>query len=335
MDHKEKPMTEEVDNKEPGLSLARARQEKGFAIDEVSVRLHLSATQIQSLEENDYESLPEATYVKGYIKNYAKLLGLDSAPLIASYMERVNPKKNDTIETVAVSQQKLITSDESKVMYTIFGIVVLVIAIVGIWIGTQGYDKKVDGQSATTVTTTEQTSEDLFGPQLEVQTDEEAGPDTEVADDTTDTSLQAQKQLGPQYPAAPKKPDTLSVVTPVTKTSPPVVETGVKKESVPENNKTVKKEIDNKKTEALIENERLDEIVLFFEENSWADVRDKNGKKLLYKTIDEGRVVTVKGIAPFKIFLGNANGVKLSYNGRQVNFDKYKRGLIARFTVGK
>jgi len=205
----------------------------------------------------------------------------------------------------------------------------LVVAIIGIWIGTQGYDKKVDGQSATTVTTAEQTSEELFGPQLEVQTDEGDEPDTGAGEDAADTSLQAPEIQEPQYPAAPKKPDTISAVTPVTKTSPPAVETKAKKESVPEDIQIAKK------TEVLVENQRLDEIVLFFEENSWADVRDKNGKKLLYKTIDEGRVVTVKGVAPFKIFLGNANGVKLSYNGKQVNFDKYKRGLIARFTVGK
>ncbi|MFV1992768.1 MAG: helix-turn-helix domain-containing protein [Acidiferrobacterales bacterium] len=329
-------MTEEVDNKEPGLSLARARQEKGFAVDEVAARLHLSAVQIQSLEENEYDSLPEATYVKGYIKNYAKLLELDPAPLIAAYIERVSPKKNDTIETVAVSQQKLSTSDDLKVMYTIIGIVVLVIAIVGIWIGTQGYNEKASGQAETTETTAEAASDDLFGPQLEAQTDEGSGLDSEAENDIADTSLQAQEQPEPQYPAAPKQPETISAITPVTKTSQPAISTKAKKESAPDNNQAARRiATDNKKTEIPVESVRLDEIVLFFEENSWVDVRDTNDKKLLYKTIDEGRVVTIKGIAPFKIFLGNADGVKLSYNGKQVNFDKYKRGLIARFTVGK
>ncbi len=323
-------MTEEVDNKEPGLSLARARQEKGLAMDEVATRLHLSAAQVQSLEENDFESLPEATYVKGYIKNYAKLLGIDPAALIASYIERVNPRKNDTIETLAINQQKLKSSDDTKVMYTIIGIVVLVISIIGIWIGTQGYDEKNAGQKNTNVTTTEHTSDELFGPQLEAQSDDGSEPENiEGLDEPTDTLLQAAEQQEPQYPAAPENTDPISTVTPATKISPPAVETNTKQEPAPEEIQVAKK------TEGLVENERPDEIVLFFEENSWADIRDKNDKKLLYKTIDEGRVVTVKGKAPFKIFLGNANGVKLSYNGRQVNFDKYKRGLIARFTVGK
>ncbi len=323
-------MTEEVDNKEPGLSLARARQEKGLAMDEVATRLHLSAAQVQSLEENDFESLPEATYVKGYIKNYAKLLGIDPAALIASYIERVNPRKNDTIETLAINQQKLKSSDDTKVMYTIIGIVVLVISIIGIWIGTQGYDEKNAGQKNTNVTTTEHTSDELFGPQLEAQSDDGSEPENiEGLDEPTDTLLQAAEQQEPQYPAAPENTDPISTATPATKISPPAVETNTKQEPAPEEIQVAKK------TEGLVENERPDEIVLFFEENSWADIRDKNDKKLLYKTIDEGRVVTVKGKAPFKIFLGNANGVKLSYNGRQVNFDKYKRGLIARFTVGK
>lgn len=331
-------MTEDIDNKEPGLSLARARQEKNLTMDDVAARLHLSAYQIRLLEENDYEDLPEATYIKGYIRNYAQLLGIDSVVLVDAYLERTNPKKNDTVELVLANQQNTKVSDESKVMYSIVGIVVLVIAVTAIWIGSQSNTDKDSGQKTASTTEASELSGDLFGP----------GPDEQSANDSvtsTEEGIDAEKvskqeALESEYPTIPSKdkaPNSeakdLAIKQETEKTSQPKMES-TKRSSDKIVVETNQGSSENKKDEAA-QIQQVDELVLFFEQNSWVDVRDINDKKLLYKTVSEGRVVTVKGIAPFKIFLGNAEGVKLSYNGKQIDFEKYKRGLIARFTVGR
>ena len=59
-----------------GARLAAARAELGMTIEDVAEELRLSPRQIQALEEEAYERLPGPTYVRGYLRNYARLLGL-------------------------------------------------------------------------------------------------------------------------------------------------------------------------------------------------------------------------------------------------------------------
>ena len=48
-----------------------------------------------------------------------------------------------------------------------------------------------------------------------------------------------------------------------------------------------------------------------------------------------GRSVTLEGVAPVSVFLGNAAGVRLDYNGQDVDIGRYLRGMMARFTLGE
>lgn len=68
-----------------GATLAAARNAAGMSIDEVAAKLRLSARQIRALEDGETAHLPDATYVRGFIRNYAKLLGLQPGPLISAY----------------------------------------------------------------------------------------------------------------------------------------------------------------------------------------------------------------------------------------------------------
>jgi cytoskeleton protein RodZ len=74
-------------------------------------------------------------------------------------------------------------------------------------------------------------------------------------------------------------------------------------------------------------------LVLQTTAESWADVRDANNR-LLYETLPAGRTITLEGAAPFSVFLGNADGVRVEFNGRAFDPVPYKRGPTARFTLG-
>lgn len=67
-----------------GSVLAAARAERGLAIAEVAQRLKFSPRQIEALEGDRYEALPGAPIVRGMVRSYAKLLGIDAAPLLDS-----------------------------------------------------------------------------------------------------------------------------------------------------------------------------------------------------------------------------------------------------------
>lgn len=75
-------------------------------------------------------------------------------------------------------------------------------------------------------------------------------------------------------------------------------------------------------------------LVLHFQQDSWADVRDGAQTRLLYTTISAGKVIRLGGMPPFSVYLGNASGVRVEYNGRSVDVSSHQRGPIARLTVG-
>ncbi|MDP2135123.1 MAG: DUF4115 domain-containing protein [Sulfuritalea sp.] len=72
-----------AESQTPGSVLRRAREVRGQSIPDVVQVIRFSARQIEALERDDYASLPGSTAVRGMVRNYAKFLKLDAAPLLA------------------------------------------------------------------------------------------------------------------------------------------------------------------------------------------------------------------------------------------------------------
>lgn len=68
-----------------GRALAAAREQAGMTIEQAASNLRLSVRQVQALEEDDATALPAPTFVRGFIRNYAKLLQLDAEMLLEIY----------------------------------------------------------------------------------------------------------------------------------------------------------------------------------------------------------------------------------------------------------
>ena len=68
----------------PGAQLAAYRQERGWTIEQVASHLKLAPRQVVALEADDYPSLPGMAVVRGFVRQYAKLLKVDATPLLAS-----------------------------------------------------------------------------------------------------------------------------------------------------------------------------------------------------------------------------------------------------------
>jgi cytoskeleton protein RodZ len=66
----------------PGEKLATRRRELNLTLEQVAQTLKLSTRQIAAIEVNDFAALAGITTVKGFVRSYAKLLGLDPNPLV-------------------------------------------------------------------------------------------------------------------------------------------------------------------------------------------------------------------------------------------------------------
>ena len=72
-----------------GSRLHEARIAAGLSIDAIAQQLKLAPRQVKALEEDDFAALPGRTFVRGFVRNYARLLRLDSVEVLAALPESV------------------------------------------------------------------------------------------------------------------------------------------------------------------------------------------------------------------------------------------------------
>lgn len=63
-----------------GATLAAARRAHGASVEDVARALKLSVAQVQAIEADDHSHLPSAVFVRGFIRNYARLFKIDVMP---------------------------------------------------------------------------------------------------------------------------------------------------------------------------------------------------------------------------------------------------------------
>ena len=64
--------------------LAAARGRAGLSLDAVAQQLKLGVRQVQALEDDNFAALPGRTFVRGFVRNYARLLKLDADAVLAA-----------------------------------------------------------------------------------------------------------------------------------------------------------------------------------------------------------------------------------------------------------
>ena len=123
-----------------GAALRAAREEKGWTAGDVGSRLRLMSRQIEAIEAEDFHKLGPPVFARGFVRNYAKLLGLDSDELL-DQMTRVKTTTVQETENVPFKP----SGEFWKSPWVLGGIaaVVLLIAIpVGLYLWLSSDDEK-------------------------------------------------------------------------------------------------------------------------------------------------------------------------------------------------
>ena len=288
----------------PGAQLAQARADLHLAHEDVAAKLHLATSQIQALEQDDYSSLPGATYVRGYLKSYALLLGLSPEPILEAHKRLTAAPV--TPDFRAIAPQREITSRHHQVRFVTYFMAAIVIGLAIAW--WQGRDVRPPN------------------PLLAVHDSE---PAVTVPNAVPDAD--AISELGKPSAETPAIPAPVGIAT--TGNKPPVLVTPAAPAAASSAAVTPPPTVVIPAPATLPAGPRI-KLVLHADQDSWADIRDARQAKLLYDTVPAGRSVTLEGVAPLSIFIGNAAGVRLDYNGQAVDVARHKRGMMARFTLG-
>ena len=127
-------MTEPLEGRGPGAHLRAARENKGLSVNAVAESLFLQPKTLELIEADAYDSLPAPTFVRGYLRGYAQVLGLPTGPVLDMYdRQGFEPPP---LNTDATESTQAHTSDTSVRLVT-YAIAVVLAVLVGLWWNSQ------------------------------------------------------------------------------------------------------------------------------------------------------------------------------------------------------
>jgi len=86
-----------------GALLKAGREEKNLSVADVATKLKLTARQVEALEAEDLSHLPSPVFVRGFVRNYARLVDVDTDSLIAPLDVQTTVSETITAPSAGVS----------------------------------------------------------------------------------------------------------------------------------------------------------------------------------------------------------------------------------------
>lgn len=281
-----------------GGRLAEARHARGISILEIAKELHLDEAKVRALEENRFEVLGAPVFAKGHMRKYAALVGVPIDDILSDYYGL-----NRSVGAPPVVRPPRKIPHEISIGPWLGGIVViLVIAIATWWWFTLEPGSASLTAEPSTLAPFESDpqnipSEQQYSPAGDVLEDEPAVDDAETALPAAETSDSVTIESTPD-----PEPDLVAV-----EEAPDV-------ESEPAGNKV--------------------ELVLSYAGDCWTEVTDATGRRLYFDLGSDGRTVTLSGVEPLGVLLGNSSNVSIRVNGFDYSIPAAnRRGNTARLTI--
>ncbi|WP_043317346.1 RodZ domain-containing protein [Microbulbifer sp. HZ11] len=304
-----------------GGQLRHAREQAGLGVDELARRLCMTADKLEALERDDFERLAGATYVRGYIRNTCKELGLDAAPVLETFAQQV-PVESAVHVPEMPRGAAMPRGGQPSEGGSLFAPAVLVLAMAAAggywWFGVQGANvaPAVDPAMA------EATPAGRF-------TTEVAPASKDAVESEFDTFGAADPErmggeiagIAPEESAVDPVPADIELYS---AQGAPAVAVGATVESIDDVESAVTPApavtaVAEAPSDIATSVEEGAPLSLTFSEESWVEVTDAAGNKLLAKLQPAGSTVELTGEAPFNLMLGNAAATTVSYAGEVVD----------------
>ncbi len=322
----------------PGRRLRVARQTRGQTLESIASELHLGAAMIESLEHDDYEALPGEVFVVGYIRKYARVLGLDPEPLVAAYHQAV-PKGTRTwlLPRSAPRVQPRAGSGHPIMRVVSIGLLILLAALTFTWWRSQppgGELPPGDTASEREALPPQMPEPDPSGPAPGIAGAEVTGasgaPPTSPMPPQAQSPIQSEETVARPAPAAmeqqPRETDTAG--SGAAEDQAAARETEAAQASGADASAAASQADDEAAPSA-----EAGKIVMTFDGPCWVDVRDSERKNKLFGEMKKGDRHVLEGKPPYSVILGNAAAVKITVGGAAFDLSTISQGNVARFTL--
>jgi cytoskeleton protein RodZ len=133
----------------PGARLASFREKSGHSIEYVASKLHLRVRVIELLEADAYDEMPEAVFIKGYLRAYANLLDIESAPLLELFNAFYLDEDINTERTLWQSRKQINRTEHWVRLGTGAFALLVIIAVFGWWVKNKDVESVFSAQVRT------------------------------------------------------------------------------------------------------------------------------------------------------------------------------------------
>ncbi len=320
----------------PGETLRQARESNGWSLAEVALKLNLTVSSLSNLEAGAFDKLPGHTFARGYIRTYAKLLGMDQAVLVQQFDQSTGTdSKGSNVHSLGRIEEPV------RVSHTILRIVSLLLLVAVVGGGFAWWQDQTSQRTKDVVSLTPEHVE-VEGADGTTQIHPLDEPeDQAVADGQTDNATALalpQAETAAPAPAetpAPVAPVTAPIVaTPATPAPAAPVAAAPAAPAAPAV-PAVPAPTAAAPVPAAPAVAGQGQVQLQFTADCWTQVTDGAGKVLLSGLKRKGDSVSVSGKPPFSVRLGYARGAQVSYNGQAVNVAPFTSGETARLKLGQ
>ncbi|MGH8461746.1 MAG: helix-turn-helix domain-containing protein [Stenotrophobium sp.] len=290
-----------------GQLMRVARERARMTPDELATLTKLPRHTIQALEQDDYGILNEQVYIRGYYRKCAKVLGLTDKELIDAYDLMAKPQAPVLPSKLRLaSGAELGSGSRLPVALAIIAAIVAVLVCAFMWFarGERPLPASITAKAGVTAAITH--------------------------DQTAAASVTAPATpVGAEVPAPVAPADAGAAAAPAVALGTVAAQPqGVPAQKL---SSSIATTADSVNTADAADGT----YTLTVTAESWARVNDATGKILINGLMRPGDQKTLSGTVPFKVFLGNASGVRVEQNGKTLDVSRYTAAdtKTARFSL--
>ena len=322
-----------------GERLRQGRERLGLTQQQVAERLCLKLSTIRDIEEDKAPDGLVSTFVRGYIRAYAKLVQIpeqEIAPLLAKQAP-VRAVKMAPMQSFSLGKRR--KKREGWLMTFTWLVIFVVIGITGSW-----WWQNHKAQQQDIVEMADESSAQLAKQQQAQPVDLSASAASAADDAAASTASSSQ----PATPSTPTSSDSAAQAALGESTPPPVNAANGSAQATPAPSATTapgavvapsQADVTALPTAAASvaagsEAASTQPLVMHFNDKCWLEVRDASGKILFSGLQPAGAKLELSGKAPYRLKIGAPAAVQIQYLGKPVDLSRFiKSSQVARLTL--
>ena len=328
-----------------GKALREARERLGLSVADVSSQTKIVPRQIEALEADDFEHLPEIAFVRGFVRSYTRILQLDAKPLLAALPKPATETSQLLPASVEVPFPRAHSPQLQNLLWLGGALLLLVpLVLYAVW----HYTTPPQQPEATVETPLALPAATQIAPASPVaEADGMAASSVAVAETDASpvaASMPAAASTVPaasavQAPAVIAAPAPVAPATVAHAAAPvqlaPVPSMAMKATPQPATLSVQPAAQAPKQQAETVAPPQAAALRLMFGAESWTEVRDGSGRVISSQHNPAGSELRLGGRAPFTLIIGRANAAQLYYRGKQVDLKPYTNNYseVARVTL--